>query len=480
MSEADGSATGEVPRAGIWFPNGATSRVVLIGASTFASKDLPDIPAVRNNLEDLKAAFLHPRHGLFADTRPEHCTVLGLDEKEALDQRAIGGALGKARAAADDLLLVYYTGHGLVGDDSKLHLALEHTDPDQTGFTALPLSVLQRELAGARAAARVLILDCCFSGRAVESMGANHPLVSAPPPTRGVYVLTSTSANSLSMARKGHRNSIFTGALLQALAQPEPLSLGDVYQFVRHTQRVLEVAEPQTGGVGDAHRVALVRGPVPAGPSPVPQRWWRLPRRRLASRWLRGGVLVALTSAGAFVYATLDNGTAEPKSKPPPSATRPTRPPEARQPRPAERPTEGKPYATRKLTVVLNKTKRTPEGVLVGVNGLVGDVYHNGSKSAFGGGQGQIGGSSAARSDDGKGANTSGLVSFFVDTSARGCRAHGVAIGESTVVPGPSKEWTKVLVVDVTPKVPGTDEMGATFEVTQGRGPAPEGDKTCA
>ncbi len=427
MSEAEESATGEVSRAGTLFPNSATSRVVLIGASTFASKDLPDIPAVRNNLADLKAAFLHPRHGLFADTRPEHCTVLVLDEKEALDQRAIGGALAKARAAA-----------------------------------------------------RALVLDCCFSGRVVDAMGANRLLVPAQPPTRGVYMLTSTSANSLSMARRGHRNSIFTGALLQALAQPEPLSLGDIYQFVRHTQRVLEVAEPQTGGIGDAHRVALVRGPVPAGPPPVPPRWWRLPRRWWASRWLRGGVLVALTGVGVFGYASLDHGRAEPEAKPTPSVTRPTRPPDARQPRPAQRPTEEKPHATRKLTVVLNKTKRTPEGVLVAVNGLVGDIYHNASKSAFGGGQGQIGGSSAARSDDGKGANTSGLVSFFVDTSARGCNAHGVSIGESTVVPGPAKELTKVLVVGVTPKVPGTDEMGATFEVTQGRCPAPEGDKTCA
>ncbi|MEU3962469.1 caspase family protein [Streptomyces buecherae] len=478
MSEAEGSATGEAPRAGIWFPNGATSRVVLIGASTFASKDLPDIPAVRKNLEDLKAAFLHPRYGLFADTRPEHCTVLGLDGKEALDQRAIGGALAKARAAADDLLLVYYTGHGLVGDDSKLHLALEHTDPEQTGFTALPLSVLQRELAGGRAAARVLILDCCFSGRAVDAMGANHPLVSAPPPARGVYVLTSTSANSLSMARKGHRNSIFTGALLQALAQPEPLSLGDVYQFVRHTQRVLEVAEPQTGGIGDAHRVALVRGPVPAGPSPVPPRWWRVPRRWLASRWLRGGVLVALTSAGVFVYATLDTGTAEPEPepKPTPSATRPTRPPEARQPRP----TEVAPYATRKLTVELYKTRRTPEGTVIGVNGMVGNINRDGTKDAFGGGQGQIGGSAAVRGDDSEGGSVSGLVDFFVETSARDCKAHGVAIGESTVLAAPSGGWTRVLVVGVAPGASEKDEMSATFRVSQGRGPVPEGDKTCA
>jgi uncharacterized caspase-like protein len=49
------------------------------------------------------------------------------------DEVAVGAALTRAVREAEDLLLVYYAGHGLLDDDGLLHFALADTDPEHVG-----------------------------------------------------------------------------------------------------------------------------------------------------------------------------------------------------------------------------------------------------------------------------------------------------------------------------------------------------------
>ncbi|MEW1640274.1 caspase family protein [Streptomyces sp. NPDC093801] len=207
------------------YPHGPSSRAVLIGASMFADGDLPSIPAVRNNLDALHRALTHPRHGLLA---PEHCRVL----PDPGDQRAVGAALDWAAREAGDMLLVYYAGHGLLDEDGRLYLALTGTDPARPGFTSVPLELVQRDLARAHANSRIMLLDCCFSGRAVAAMGGSHTVFAGQLDLTGTYTLTSTTSTAPSHAPPGARHTAFTSALLDALAQEKPLTLDGIYQHV--------------------------------------------------------------------------------------------------------------------------------------------------------------------------------------------------------------------------------------------------------
>ncbi|MEV0600248.1 caspase family protein [Streptomyces sp. NPDC050315] len=301
-----------------WFPDGATSRVVCIGADTYHSAELPPIPAVRNNLTDLRNALTHSGHGLFAgqDADAGHCTVLGLDDGPPVDQAAIGQALSRAAHEATDLLLVYYSGHGLLDDDGMLYLALPHTDRSRLTYTALSLAHIKRDLADARARARVLILDCCFSGRAIEAMATPTDLVLGQLPVTGTYTLTSTTETTPSYAPCNSRNSAFTGALLTALTAPEPLALDEIYQHVDTTLSEAGLPGPRRRVTGHANRLALARGPVPIPPGSgvvAPPRvaadrrgmWGRLGIGTRAGRSIAlvfaavvTGVVVALTQAG--------------------------------------------------------------------------------------------------------------------------------------------------------------------------------------
>ncbi len=185
------------------FPDPTRSRAVLIGPSHFtaAGPDLPDIPAVEANLTALRQVLTSPDTGVL---RPESCRVL--IDSTSVDE--VGTALSDLTATATDLLLVYYAGHGLVDARGRLHLALAHTHPCRARWTALPVELLREEIATSAAATRVLVLDCCFSGRAIEAMADNQGVITGQLEVAGTYTLTSTTANAPSHAPAG------TGLLL--------------------------------------------------------------------------------------------------------------------------------------------------------------------------------------------------------------------------------------------------------------------------
>ncbi|MDX3714714.1 caspase family protein [Streptomyces europaeiscabiei] len=99
-------------------PDPAASRAVLIGVDAYQS--LEDLPAVANNVTQLAALLAaEDLWGL----PPENVTVLAnpVSKDDVLD------AVRDAATEADDALLVYYAGHGLLTADAELHLALPHT-----------------------------------------------------------------------------------------------------------------------------------------------------------------------------------------------------------------------------------------------------------------------------------------------------------------------------------------------------------------
>lgn len=469
-----------------WFPDGARSRILLIGTAAYRHrKNLRPIPTVHNNLLDLRRTFTDPEHGILAG-QPEHCAVLGADGT-AVDQEVIGRALSAASDQAEDLLLVYYAGHGLLDDDGHLYLTLKHTDPKQLEFTAVDLNLLKRRLARSRARARVLVLDCCFSGRAIEAMGPLPSLVSGQLPPSGTYTLTSTSATRPSHAPPKDRNTAFTGALLGALGEPEPMRLDEIYQHVKHQMDDRGLTAPQCRAVGDTGRIALARGAIR-----VPPPRTRPPRHRRPATllWVSGAVGTAVTAAAIGIpMAQQTAGEADEKkpaaaSEPalgtsaPTSATPSTDTPTSRPSSPGGSSASG----SQRLKVSVRKTKHTADGtVTIGVTSAVGQISDGGT-TIFGGG-GETGGGGSTTADGAPGSGTIGFADFYLETPVRTCKARGVAIGESTVVAestGPSAKWARITVVAVEQDDSEPGNTAVTFQVTRGNGAVPKATVTCA
>ncbi|WP_336116475.1 caspase, EACC1-associated type [Streptomyces sp. PTD9-10] len=205
------------------------ARVLLIGTGTHHGPTLTSVPAVPRSVEALAAA-LTERCGV----TPDRLRTL----VDPADARTMALAVAEAAQEADSTLLVYYVGHGLIGPGDELYLAASATDrltPGLAAHQALSFSALREALTLCRAASVIVILDCCFSGRARLGNGTPQPAAFSLPAGHGMYLLG--SAEQLALAPDDAEHTALTGELITLLRHGDPraprlLTLDDVYDHL--------------------------------------------------------------------------------------------------------------------------------------------------------------------------------------------------------------------------------------------------------
>jgi Caspase domain/Uncharacterized ACR, COG1678 len=208
------------------------SVAILIGAARYDR--LTALPTVERNLSDLHDLLRDDRYwGLPAD----RCRALanpGLPSE-------IEGALRDAaeQTGPDGLLLVYYAGHGIVANNGALHISVRVTDASLINSTSFPYAWL-RDRVATSPAQRLVILDCCYAGRAMETMDAGQ--LAAEMEIDRAAVLVAASRTSRAFAPEDEDYTAFTGELLRALRTgqaggPELLTLETIWQNVRAALR---------------------------------------------------------------------------------------------------------------------------------------------------------------------------------------------------------------------------------------------------
>lgn len=218
---------------------------MLIGVSRYVHPDLPDIPAASANLHDLQKALTTSPNSMFDK---EHCTVFE-------DPSDIGDAVHRGARDAENVLLVYFSGHGLLDSAGRLHLATRRSDPENARWTAVAFGKLREEILDSRASTRVLILDCCFSGRAFEAMSDTDHVIAGQTDIDGTYTIVSSGANETSLAPNGHRNTAFTSALLTAAAADR--TLDEIFAETEKLLRSRGHPEPRRRTVDSAGNLRL-------------------------------------------------------------------------------------------------------------------------------------------------------------------------------------------------------------------------------
>jgi hypothetical protein len=121
-------------------------------------------------------------------------------------------------------LIVFYTGHGgFTRNDQAYFLAVQRTREGSEGATSIRYidlaSGIKRHAGALR---KYLILDCCFAASSVMRQQADLSQmvvqrVEDELPPSGTAVLCSSAAKFVSLAPKGERHTMFSGALLQCL-----------------------------------------------------------------------------------------------------------------------------------------------------------------------------------------------------------------------------------------------------------------------
>ncbi|MGN9793851.1 caspase, EACC1-associated type [Streptomyces sp. OZ13] len=248
-------------------PDPSASAAVLIGTSSYLH--LPQLSAVTTNLEDLASAL-------------KDSTVWGLPGAHTFtvaEPETPAGLLDPVYAAgerAQDTLLVYYCGHGLRDSESAdLYLALVGSR-EGSGYTAVEYRHLRTAILASPARRKVVVLDCCFSGRAARTLSSPNALA-AQAGIQGAYVLTASPKDHVALAPEGERHTAFTGELLHVLNEglpdaPEMLDLETLYRAVDARLGSRNRPRPQRSQENDVGRLPMVRNrakasrTTPAGP----------------------------------------------------------------------------------------------------------------------------------------------------------------------------------------------------------------------
>jgi formylglycine-generating enzyme required for sulfatase activity len=240
-------------------PDPRRSRMVVIGASRYSDEMLPDLPEVGRTIVDLKTALTDPIYGVVAE---DHCDMLS-DEG---DIRLIGRHLRIAANRAEDLLLVYYVGHGLVaGRRHNLYLALHDTEWEEPEFNSLEYDKLRDAVLSSKAGTKVIVLDCCFSGRALsDGMADMSTELISQVEVDGTYVLASAPQNQVALILPGESHTAFTGRLLGLLQDgipqgPQLLTIDDLYRHLRQKMQAEGLPQPQSRATNKADGIALAR-----------------------------------------------------------------------------------------------------------------------------------------------------------------------------------------------------------------------------
>ncbi|BCM70370.1 hypothetical protein CFC35_08295 [Streptomyces sp. FBKL.4005] len=238
--------------------------VLLVGTGRHDERsDLPDVAAVSRTLVDLREMYVE-RCGL-----PRSAVTVVHDPANV---EAFGQAVAEAAESAEGLLLVHYVGHGLVAEDGTLHLATAGSVSrgDRVRFTALPYDVLRACVAGSAAGARIVVLDCCYSGLAVASgtLGPDRAdAVTGLARIAGALVLTATGGSTPALAPQGDRHTAFSGALLRLLTTglpggPPVFTLDEVHRQLVLSLTAAGLPKPRRALSGDLGGLVVADNPA--------------------------------------------------------------------------------------------------------------------------------------------------------------------------------------------------------------------------
>ncbi|MBC9727421.1 esterase-like activity of phytase family protein [Streptomyces sp. TRM68367] len=238
------------------------SACVLIGVDDYAYRD--SLPSVRRNLTALRAVLTDEEIWGIPEDR---ITVVANPTAPA----ALVGPIREAGERAEDTLIVYYAGHGILdGPDEQLMLTLPGSVDDQPD-TCVRAHDVRRAIRDTGAALRrVLILDCCYSGGALTDMAGadagrrgSEAAVETLRDVNGSYVMTSAPRDRKSMTRDPRRCSVFTGALVDVMREglpdgPPMLGLHTLFLAVKERMAGMQPEVPQEPQDEDRNGVGLL------------------------------------------------------------------------------------------------------------------------------------------------------------------------------------------------------------------------------
>jgi hypothetical protein len=182
-------------------------------------------------VNDAKAFYDHLVHS--NQIPAENVTLILNQEANLTKVRSILGTHLKSKAGKDDMVIIYFAGHGATekdvmspdGDGLEKYLLPYDADPKDLYATALPMGEISRIFNRIRSERLIFIADSCYSGASggrtisVTEMRANisDAFLDRIAGGKGRIILTASGANEVSSEDEKLHHGVFTYFLLKGL-----------------------------------------------------------------------------------------------------------------------------------------------------------------------------------------------------------------------------------------------------------------------
>ncbi|WP_138501573.1 caspase domain-containing protein [Nostoc sp. PA-18-2419] len=188
---------------------------LLIGVSEY-EPELNPLPAAVKDIEALQRVLKDREMGGFDEVK-----VLPNPDRQQMESEIETLFSGRTK---DDLVLLFFSGHGIKDDAGKLYFATRNTRKTTKGelirSTAVPANFVHEILNNSRAKRQTIILDCCYSGAfdpALQTKDDGSIDLQTQLGAEGRVVLTSSSSTQYSFEQQASDLSIYTRYLVEGI-----------------------------------------------------------------------------------------------------------------------------------------------------------------------------------------------------------------------------------------------------------------------
>lgn len=240
---------------------------LLIGVSEYG-EGLSGLPGTQEDIKAMQRVLQSPQIGGF-----DAVEILANPDRTQMESAI--EILFTENRDREDLILLYFSGHGVRDDNGTLYFATCITTKNEQGrirtSTAVPASALQSYMNRSRSKRQVLILDCCFSGAFANDMKAKQADdaidIKMQLGGEGRAVLTSSTATQVSYEKEG--SGIYTRYLVQGLETGAAdrdgngqITVDELHEYTREkVQEAAPTMQPEIYAVREGYKILVARAP---------------------------------------------------------------------------------------------------------------------------------------------------------------------------------------------------------------------------
>jgi uncharacterized caspase-like protein len=241
---------------------------LLIGVGEYGL-GLNPLPGAVRDVEAMERVLQHPEMGQFDQvktlTNPDPLVMQGEIETLFVDRDK------------DDLVLLFFSGHGVKDDSSRLYFATTITRKTTQGelvkSTAVPASFVLDVMKYSRSKRQVILLDCCFSGAFAEDMRAKDDGsvdIQTQLGGEGRAVLTSSTSTQYSFEQQDSDLSVYTRFLVEGMETGAAdldgngvISIDELHDYAaRKVQEAAPAMKPKIYAVEEGFKIRLAKAPI--------------------------------------------------------------------------------------------------------------------------------------------------------------------------------------------------------------------------